>query len=267
MFATPIHPTEVLVRHPFGLSKKIVLLWAGSALYAGCYAPPTSSVTQPRYDPPPITLPPLGTVINLNALRTSWAMYPMGYNHTRTRNLSNGSQGQATITPYRGIHKIGPNKPPSGTVLFAHITNWGTASDAGYNLQPSTAADYYVIVDPDPANPSTSRWRILEVPVGATGIVSFVQRNGTDMSGHLVHCAGHVPKIHDEADFWNCKDGDGDHASAFSSATALASAGTMQLSREFWNNVFGSTKSTHRVNNGDESAWASCSGGCCTLEF
>lgn len=239
-----------------------------AAFAAACYAPPQAPPPVLTRNPPAITIPALGTPIDLDALRSSWDSYPTGYSHTRRRNYQSGNPGSATITPYRGISSVDPNRPPSSPVLFAHIRNFGPGVDSRYNLKPMKVAEYYVIVDADPASPTTSRWRILEVPSAPNGIVSFVQRGNVDMQGHLHHCDQHTPKPVEEADFWNCGDGNGDHFVSFSSATALASAGSMPVGHEFWNNVFSSKgKRAAKVNNGDESAWASCSGGCCTLEF
>ncbi len=232
---------------------------------AGCYAPPQTRSAGVRFNPPAIALPQLGKTIDLDALRTSWDAYPMGYNHTRIRNQGSG-KGKAMITAYRGISSIGPNSPPSGTVLFAHIRNFGPGTDNRYNLKPQNAAEYYVIVDKNPADPTVSRWRMLEVPRAPMGTVSFVQQGGVEVSGKLHQCPNHYPRLVEEADFWKCEDGDGDHVTGFSILTALASAGSMPVGREFWSNVFKST-SARSVNGGDEYAWASCSGGCCTLEY
>jgi hypothetical protein len=258
------------VTHDFKKSGTMLRLLAALTVAAACYAPQQPTPMRvTKYNPPQIDLAQIVGINNLDldALRASWAMFPTGNSHARPRNYTNGTQGVASITPYRGINTIAPDKPPAKTVLFAHIVNQGPGIDKHYNLKRSKLAEYYVVVDADPMAPTTSRWRILEVPVGSNGSVTFVQRNGTDMSGHLEQCTDHTPKPEEEADFWKCNYGE-NHVSLFSTATALASASTMPIAREFWDNVFSAEKkSAAPVFTGDESGWASCSGGCCTLEF
>ena len=195
---------------------------------------------------------------DLNALRAQIAVFDTGQTHIRKRKVEGCECGANVAIQSVGVTlDIKPDSGPAVPRLVAHIVNRDSANRPTEKprFRPMSEAQYYVQVYRD-AFTHAAKWRMLEVPTAAHGLVAV-----TDSGS--VHGCGHAAAATSDADFRDC---DGWHPHYTARATGAKFASLTETTS--LTGVMAFVRSMFRPAAGTEDpTWISCSLGCCTLLF